>query len=437
VSLRQYQSDLVAEVIAAFNGGSRTVVMQLGTGGGKTHTAASLIEYAVVRGHRVLFLAHLDTLVGDTHARLKRAGVRAGFIQAGRPVDAEAHVHVASLQTLWAREERPPADLVILDECHRVMGASVKAIVDAYPEAWILGLTATPQRGDGKPLGAVFGRLITGPSNRWLTEHGHLVPCDVLAPTAFNERALVDDPIEAYVKHTAGRRAIVFAASVAHARACAVSFGAAGYPAGLMLGDTPRDERELLRLAMADGGVRVLVGVGVFLEGFDLPSIEVVVLARPFTVTGAFLQATGRGLRPSPETGKAGCTVLDLRGSVHLHGLPDEERRWSLTGSACVRVETMTSFRRCTECMAIFRPARVCPRCGAEHDAVEKIPRVLRRVEALERLKDVPQHKRDSAYIWRLVTIGQRRMRMSSERAHAFALREFRRRFAREPERTP
>lgn len=431
---RAYQQDLVREVIVSFNSGTRTAVLQMGTGAGKTHTAADLIRYAVGRGHRVVFAAHLDQLVGDTQTRLTRAGVRAGFVQAGRPVDAAAPVQVCSLGTLHARGERPDARLVILDECHRVMGPTVRAILEAYPLAWILGLTATPQRGDGKPLGAVFQKLIFGPSNRWLTEHGFLVPIDVLAAAPGVTDALAECPVAAYAREAPGKRAIVFAASIAHARELAAKYTASGYPARLILGSTPREEREQLRAACEAGTVPVLVGVGVFIEGFDLPAIEVVVLARPFSVVGAFLQAIGRGARPSPATGKARCLVLDLRGSVHDHGLPDEDRTWSLTGTACARTETMTALRRCTECLAVFRPARVCPRCGAEHEVIEKVPRVLCRAEKLERLNDVPQHVRDKRYVWKLVGVAKSRMRMNDDAALRWALRTFERQKGRKPE---
>lgn len=433
MSDRAYQQDLVREVIATFNSGTRSAVMQLGTGGGKTHTAADIIRYAEGRGHRVVFMAHLDQLIGDTHARLARAGIRAGFVQADRPVDPEARVQVASLATLHVRGALPPANLVILDECHRAMGATVRAILEAYPKAWLLGLTATPQRGDGKPLGAVFQKLICGPSNRWLTERGFLVPIDVLAPARFNEDALVDDPVSAYARAAPGKRALVFASSVAHARELAKAFAAAGYPSGLILGTTSRAERERLRSACAAGEVLVLVGVGVFIEGFDLPAIEVVVLARAFSVTGAFLQSIGRGSRPSPSTGKTRCTVLDLRGSVHEHGLPDEDRTWSLTGTACSRSETMTALRRCTECLAIFRPSRVCPRCGAAHEVVENVPRVLRRAEKLERMNDVPQVERERRYFWALVARFKRYPK-TAFRAEKIATEIFEKKFGHKPE---
>src|SRR5688572_22529104 len=100
VHLRPYQEDLLTRVSTAFSAGVPSVLLQLGTGGGKTCTAASLLERATSKGYRSLFLAHLDSLIGDTHERLIAAGVPAGFVQAGRPTDPEAPVQVASLQTL-------------------------------------------------------------------------------------------------------------------------------------------------------------------------------------------------------------------------------------------------------------------------------------------------------------------------------------------------
>ena len=135
VSLRPYQAALVAAVGEACRSGARSVVMQLGTGGGKTATASALLARAVAKGHRALFLAHLDSLLEDTADRLRSIGLHAGHVQAGRPSDATAPVQVCSMQTLHARAERPPADLVVIDECHRSMCASVRGILDAYPKA--------------------------------------------------------------------------------------------------------------------------------------------------------------------------------------------------------------------------------------------------------------------------------------------------------------
>lgn len=430
---RPYQQDLCDRVAAAFRQGVPSVLMQLGTGGGKTATCSVLLERAIERGYRAAFFAHLDSLVGDTHQRLVALGVPTGFVQAGRPSDPEAPVQVCSLQTMHSRGARPPADFVVVDEAHRAMGATVRAILDAYPHAAILGLTATPQRGDRKPLGDVFEEMVCGPSNRWLTDNGFLVPCDVIAPSQYIENALAAHPVKAYARHAKGLRTIVFASNKIHARDLADTFNAAGYPAAVMLGETPREEREDLRARLASGELLVLVGVDVFVEGFDVPEIECVILARAFGVTGAFLQSIGRGLRPAIWTGKRRCIVIDLRGAVYLHGLPDEDRAWSLTGKAVRRTETITALMRCKECLAVFRPAAACPRCGEKTKGAPKVPRVLSRPEKLALLNDVPAEERDARYLSRLVWVATTRMRMPSDRAHRWAVAKFRQQFKRDP----
>lgn len=430
---RPYQQKIVDEVSAKFRAGAGSVLMQLGTGGGKTATASCILARAVERGYRCAFFAHLDSLIEDTHERLVRAGVRAGFVQAGRPVDPEAPIQVCSLKTLFVRGDRPPAQLVVFDEAHRAVGPSARVILEAYPEAALLGLTATPQRGDGKPLD-VFEQLVVGPSNKWLTAQGYLVPCEVFAPAGYQEKALAADPVKMLQKHGRGRRAIVFSANKRHARALVEEFTAAGYRTDVVLGETTRDRRRALRAALVSGELQVLVGVDVFIEGWDVPEIEDVVLARRFGVTGAFLQGIGRGLRPSPATGKTSCRVIDLYGVVYLHGLPDEDRIWSLKGKAVRRAETLTALMRCPDCFAIFRPSSRCPRCDAKMKADAKIPRVLTRPEKLEKFSALPQSVRDYRYITRLEGVARTRMNMPDRAAAEWAHRQFKKKFGREPD---
>ena len=170
--LRPDQRELVERVRAEYRSGARSVLMQGATGFGKTTTAADIIARAVARGRRVVFAAHLDALIDDTGDRLTRAGIEHGIIQADRPTNPTAPVQVCSLATLHRRCESPPADLVIVDECHRSMASSVRTVLESYPLARLLGLTATPERGDGAPLGDVFERLVCGPSVAELTTRG-------------------------------------------------------------------------------------------------------------------------------------------------------------------------------------------------------------------------------------------------------------------------
>lgn len=432
MQLRPDQVEVIDRTRAEYAAGHRVVVLQAPTGFGKTACASEILRLAEQRGP-ALFLAHLDALIVDTAERLRATGLRVGVIQADEEQDPEARIQVASIQTLVRRGLRPPARFVILDEGHRVMGATVRQLVESYRDASILLLTATPQRGDGQSLGDVATALVPSPSLRSLIDAGRLVQPLVIAPPNIEDGGLITTPTDAYLRHSPEGRAIVFCTNVEHATETAAEFERSGVPSALMVGETPRACRREIRERLARGEVRALVGVAVFLEGFDAPTIDTVILARAFSVTGSFLQAVGRGLRPAP--GKSRCLVLDLRGSVHLHGLPDEDRVWSLTGAAVRRVEKLSAIRRCDECGAIFRPAARCPLCGevaAQHSS--KLPRNLNRPERLEMLSGIPQHELDQRYLKKLEFVASSRMRMADDRARKWALSKFEKTRGRKPE---
>lgn len=420
MTLRPYQVALVEAVRAEWARGMRRVVMQLGTGGGKTHTAASVIA---TEPGPVVFAAHLDTLVRDTAARLRAHGVPCGIVAPWADPSPGERVQVASLGTLHARGLAPPADLVILDECHRGRARTVQEWLERYPRARMLGLTATPQRGDGAPLGAIFESMVSGPTVPDLQSMGSLVPTVV-----YTVRKGAADAAVEILRHPECKRFLVFCTTIAEARAMAARLEAEGMlRTGVMLGDTPSEERERLRLALRSGELDVLVNVGVAVEGWDEPSVDCVVLDAPFGTVGRYLQAVGRGMRPA--SGKSCLTVLDVRGAVWLHGLPDEARRWSLTGEAVERTEKGLAIATCKVCMATFRsgPA-ACPRCGAPMRVAEVVPRPLTREERAVRYDAVPLDERRKRYVARLTRIAVERMRMGPVRAAEWAEKETARR---------
>ena len=315
------------------------------------------------------------------------------------------------------------------------MAPTVRAFLEAYPDARCLGATATPERPDRRPLGDLFEDMVCGPPVRWLMEHGFLVQCDVIAPPVPVEGALAADPVDTWSVHAEGRRAIVFARNVRHAEDVAERFQALGVSAECITGETSRTVRRGLRERLTTGTSRVLVSVAVFLEGFDAPCIECVILARPFGSCSAYLQAIGRGLRPCPATNKSRCIVLDLAGAVHLHGLPDDERIWSLDGEAVRRTgRALEPIRRCRECFAMFRPASRCPRCGAEATAATTLPRILSRAERLELVSALPEVERDRRYLAKLEWVARSRMHLSPEAARRWAQRQFAKRRHRDAE---
>lgn len=342
------------------------------TGAGKTIIAAYVIQSAIALGNRSLFVAPRRELIGQTVRKLADAGVwDVRVIQAkndiGRP---DAPVIVGSIQTLilprW-RDRLPQADLVIGDEAHHLASDQWGKLASAYPRARWLGLTATPERADGKALGDVFDDLIVAASVAELTDLGNLVRCRVFGPPigelAMGELAL--DPVVAYQQHGRGQLAVVFCVSVDHATRIAAEFNAAGIPAGMVSGNTPHEERALTLQRWRDGEIRVVANCGVLTEGFDLPALSVCILARKFGHAGLYLQCVGRVLRPSP--GKDLATVIDLCGSAIKHGPPDLPREYSLTGKAIRSGAPRDAIRQCATCAAVFLAGPLqCPVCNAE-----------------------------------------------------------------------
>lgn len=369
IFLRGYQIGAIDALRASYARGRRAPLLVAPTGSGKTIIASSIVQSAHARGNRSLFVAPRRELIGQTVRKLSEAGIwDVRVIQAandtGRP---DAPVIVGSIQTLtlprWLGH-LPQADLVIADEAHHMAADQWSKLATAYPLARWLGLTATPERADGRPLGDIFDDLIVAASVRELTDLGNLVPCRVFAPPRELETAQTAlDPVDAYQQHGSGQLAVVFCVTVEHAEITVAAFQAAGIPAAVITGKTPPTQRADTLHAWARGEIRVVANCGVLTEGFDLPALSVCILARRFGHAGLFLQCVGRVLRPAP--GKIQATVVDLCGSVHKHGPPDMPREYSLDGKAISGVKR-DAIRQCMRCGSVFLagPA-ACPQCGA------------------------------------------------------------------------
>jgi DNA repair protein RadD len=368
VTLRPYQIRALDLARAAYAGGKRRRVLLVApTGAGKTVIFCAVAQGALAKGKRVLVLVHRRELVRQTIAKMHAAGIeRIGVVAAGWSRDPEAPVQVGMVQTMIARDEYPDAHLLVADEAHHfpISGSAEWGQVPLhYASAKLLGVTATPERGDGAPLGDLFDTLIEVTTTRALIAAGHLCPVEVIAPTAAR-KAMAESPLEAYRALGGGRKAVFFCATVAEAEALALDLTAAGTPAACVHGDSDVRERDAALAKLACGDLRAVTNVYCLTEGWDCPSVEVCVLARGCGHSGTYLQMVGRVLRPSPETGKARALVIDLRGAVHQHGLPDEERVYSLEGTA-IRSKREVKPRTCPGCDHVVAAAiRVCPGCG-------------------------------------------------------------------------
>lgn len=359
----------------AMRAGHRRIVLVSPTGSGKSRLGTELVAQCVAKGKRAVWSCHRTELVDQAAATLTKAGLRVGVISAGSalPADPDAPVQVASLQTMIARGTRPPADLLVPDECHHLAedAETWASVLDAYPNVATIGLTATPERGNGTGLDPIFTHLIQVVSVRDLTMSGHLVPCKVIRPDTYLKKrgdtgaVLAQDPVEAYCEHTPGQQGFLFAPTIEEAKAYAERLEAAGHVSRAVHQGTPADERRAILDGFRAGRIRMLCNVFVFTEGTDLPAATVCILARGCSTAGTYLQMVGRVLRVAK--GKTEAVLLDLPGVSWLHGLPEDDRVWSLKGRACI-----VASAKCKVC-GVPVTDWPCPSCGYDPEPADPL----------------------------------------------------------------
>jgi superfamily II DNA or RNA helicase len=385
LSLRPYQIEAIDGLRVLIRSGRRRLVLVMPTGGGKTVVASAMIQSAIARGTRCLFLAHRRELIDQTVEKLARFGIKAGVIMANDPRrDDYLPAQVASVQTLARRLDRkPPAGLIIVDECHHAASETYRKIVDAYPDAVVIGLTATPWRSDRIGLADIYETSLLATTPAELIRGGALVDYDAFAydapdlhqvkvtagdfnqkdlALACNTQVLVGSVVREYLTHANGRRAILFPVNIEHSQALVAELRAAGVVAEHIDCNTPSEPRNEAMRRFRSGDLMVLASVGVLTEGFDAPAAEVCILARPTKSLSLHLQMIGRVLRPSPETGKQRALIHDHAGNLLRHGLPDDVRDYSLTATPA----KVIAARTCPACFAVFNRTKngLCPKCG-------------------------------------------------------------------------
>lgn len=429
IALRPYQIEGVDRVRVLLRSGKTRILFVLATGGGKTVVASHIVSNAVTKGSRVLFVAHRRELIKQAWCKLVRNGLapeQVGVVMAGvSPGSAElfacdpltlpddelwarfarrrpmAPVQVASIDTLRNRN-KPPADVVIVDEAHRALAKSYTDLRAAYPDAWHLGLTATPYRADGRGLGDAYDDLVVVASPRLLIDAGALVEPRIFTVPASSlpdlsavhsrggdykeeelERAvdqglLVGNIVEHWLRRANGVRTVAFACSVAHSKHITARFVEAGVTAEHLDGETPTADRDAILGRLERGETRVVSNCGVLCEGWDQPSVKCCILARPTKSMGLYLQQAGRVLRPytDPATRQAiEALILDHAGCVVEHLPPQFDRDFSLDDAPKKKKKASLStapVKTCGQCFAVLPTAvRVCPECGFEFPAPE------------------------------------------------------------------
>jgi DNA repair protein RadD len=360
--LRDYQDRAVRGVGVSWATGKRRVLLVSPTGSGKTRMGEELVVLELALGGTVLWICHRIELLTQAATRLRAAGIHVGVIAPGHPYEPDAPVQVATVQSLAARGIRPPATLFVWDEAHHANAAEWARVAADYASARHVGLTATPERQDGKPLGDMFDDLVVAAQYSELLAAGHLVQCKVFQPPEIFGNGLAQDPLKALQKYAApGARGFVFNASVAAASTLAGSMKAAGYRAEAISFKTPGWQRATWLAQFADKSIDFLTNMNVLTEGVDVPDADTCVLASSCSHVSGFLQKVGRVLRPSAD--KKFALVIDLSGATLIHGMPTEDRIYSLDGKG-IRRTSVAPMKSCPQCGATILAAYpACPEC--------------------------------------------------------------------------
>ena len=372
MNLRPYQQQLITDIRLQYQLGKRSVLAVLPTGGGKTYIFSHIAQAAAKKGNRVCILVHRSELLDQASSALTGMGVKHGRIQANRAMDLSHAVQVASVQTLARRLHKLPTgffQLLVVDEAHHTNAGQWVMVLQHFQQAHVLGVTATPIRGDGRGLGEWYQAMVQGPSGAWLTDNGYLASARVLAPPGFDAAGLrkrmgdfdpkqaeqrvttiMGDCVSHYRKHLSGQTAIAFCCSVAHAEAVAALFNASGIAAASIDGTMDTATRRHLLEQLGAGRIKILTSCALIGEGVDVPSVGGCILLRPTQSVSLHLQMIGRCLRPSP--GKPAAVVLDHVGNTLRLGHHLEERDWSLDGIKKRDREKAPSVKVCPVCFA-------------------------------------------------------------------------------------
>lgn len=397
LTLRPYQVELLRSVVQAFAQGSKRPCVVLGCGGGKTVLFSFMAKTIQSKGRVVWFLVHRRELLEQTVATFDRFHIDRQLIYIGMVGTFSNHLH-----------DYPAPDTIIFDECHFSAAKTWGRIIDAFPKAFLIGLTATPCRLDGKPLHSIYDTLVEGPQAAELISAGYLSPYRCYAPTVtdfsvlkrkggdfdqeqatdiLTARAVFGDVITHYKTLAAGKKAICYCSSIRHSKAMTAEFQAAGINAVHFDGDTPKMERGDIIADFRAGRIQILCNVDLISVGFDCPDCECCILLRPTMSTALYIQQSCRALRFAP--GKT-AVILDHVGNVLRHGLPDEKRHWTLDGGLNAHRNTdqatgRLTVRTCLRCYSAYSGREhACPFCGEPAKLTEQEIQNIKEIQLQE-----------------------------------------------------
>lgn len=444
--LRPYQADAIATTNQRVAEGHRPIVCAA-TGSGKTVIAAHIAREAVEQGKRVLWMTGREEIIRQAYATfanvigLRKIGVCCAALQYETPWWSYPDVAMASWDTLKSRWNKSdiwkiPADVVLVDEAHLSLSPIMaETIMPHYQSKNVIGFTATPARRSGRGLGSYYTRIIQVRSVQQLIEDDFLAPCEYWAgahvdvakikidraTNDFQERELarasmegklIGDVIDNWLRVAKDRHTIVFGVDIAHAQALSERFQAAGIDAAVIHSKMIRSTRAEISDQFRAGKVQVLVNVGIATYGYDVPSINCTVLARPTKSIVLHHQMIGRGMRPK---GGDFNLVLDHADNVRRLGCIEDEIRWRLSdgkeaatnttreGDPTRNKQATAPPTECAQCHHLFSRTRVCPKCGWEKPAasadIETVQADLVKIRKSQKEQDLAKLDKRAWYL--------------------------------------
>jgi len=429
--VRDYQADAIAAARESLRD-KRSVLIQMPTGAGKTVIVSEITRAAQDKGKRAWFVVPRRELVSQSKAHFARRGIRFAVIDAANKESRAYKAHVVSLQTLVRRLDKIKIfpDLVFIDEAH-INYDSQKRIFAALPaSAKIIGMTATPERLDGRSLGDLYEEAIYGASIPYLTQCGFLSPLRYYAPPTEGIKSLkfrsggevADDELDKLLTERAvyGRAAdyyerlarlpdgsmrsgVGFCAGIAAAEKQAAEFRSRGFAAECVHGKMPDKKQRALLDALAAGRVQVLCSADLLLYGWDSPKVSYGFLLRRTKSKALYFQIVGRILRPAE--GKADAVFVDHTATVDLHtdaaapGVPPfylDHVGWNFHGSGDKRGKQSVPPPEARLCpydnyMVCTRDIR-CAACEKYDPAKTKEEKIIESVPLRERAADMTPH---------------------------------------------
>jgi superfamily II DNA or RNA helicase len=389
--LRDYQKELKSHIYQLIRDGYKRILVYAPTGSGKTAILSSILKDCLSKNKKSMLIVHRDFLVEQSRQAMIKTGINPddiGIIKDGYKEDRDRMIQIASIQTLQHRQTPENLDIVIVDECHGVAFFKHYETIKSHTlNAVHLGFSASPWRlkSTEEYFGLHFEAIAEGPGIGELIERGYLA-----IPRPFGYGGLVDITkldtskksgdfkdsqmqqefiksevpkavVEQILERCDGRTGIIFNSGVEQSKLQVQLLNAAGVPSVHLDADTPPKERQMYFNKLSSGEVRVISSIGCLTEGFDVPSISFVVLARATKSRALYIQMCGRGLRIAPN--KTDCLILDFGENVKRFGSP--KKKFLITLEPTPKYEDDSMLKECDNCHAMVSIfARICPECG-------------------------------------------------------------------------